>query len=188
MSPFFRAICVKKVRLKMIDFNVIKWAIKQPKEILVGIVIFAASYLTFLKRYNSPISIGEHFLCFLLFLSASLLVGFFVSFLSRGSYRKLKSIKNERLLKNIDAAKIFKQIELEGNMLENNPLFNSGLVGCINISKLALELNIKESQVKNFVQQFKKFNWLKYDIDGNIYGLSDFGRETMFKRNIDNTT
>ena len=168
----------------MSNFKILEWAVKQKKDILLGIVIFTSSYLYFLKNYNKPISVQEHFLWFLLFLSSSILVGFFVSILYRGASKKINSALNERLLNSMDASNLFIKIELEGNKIENSGLYQAGLAGSIDICEIANELNINESLARNYAQQFKRFNWLKYDLEGNIYGLSDYGRNVMLKKKI----
>ena len=91
----------------MKDLNIIPWAVKQPKDILVGIVIFASSYLVFISVFPGEFSIGEHFLWFLLFLSSSLLLGYFLSFLCRESYMRIKS---NRIANNNRAIKVLKSI------------------------------------------------------------------------------
>lgn len=168
----------------MKDFNIIKWAVKQPKDILLGILIFASSYLVFLKHYNHTISLGKHFLWFLLFLAGSLLAGFFISFLCRESCKKTKSMLNERLLNNTDAAKLFKKLDVEGNKIENSPLYQSGLAGSIDIGMVVQELNMHESKARNFVQKFHRFGWLKYDLEGNIHGVSNYGRDVMYRKKM----
>ena len=168
----------------MIDFKIIKWAVKQPKDILLGILIFASSYLVFLKVHTFPLSVGEHILWFLIFLAASLLLGFFVSFLCKESAKKIKSMLNERLLNDTNAARIFKELEVEGNKIENSPHYQYGLAGCINIEAIAQELNINESRVRNFIQRFIRFGWLKYDDLGDILGVSDRGREVMRRKKM----
>ena len=168
----------------MANFNIIKWVVKQPKEILVGIVIFASSYLGFLKVHDSSFSAGGHILWTLLFLSISLFLGFLVSFLSRKSYLKIRSIRNERLLKKSNATNLLKQIEIEGNDIQNDPLFQSGLAGSIDIEKLSSDTKIQENFARYLIQQFIRANWLKYDIEGNIYGVSDYGYEVMHRKKL----
>ncbi|MBL0716555.1 MAG: hypothetical protein JJV89_00760 [Desulfosarcina sp.] len=168
----------------MTNLKIIDWVVKQKKDILLGIVIFASSYLYFLKNYNKSIPVQEHFLWLLLFLSSSILIGFFILTLCRRILKKIRSALNERLLKNRDALKLFKKIELEGNKIENSDLYQAALAGNIDICEIANELKINESLARNYAQQFKQFNWLKYDLEGNIYGLSDYGRNVMFKKKI----
>ena len=77
----------------MKDFNIIKWAARQPKDVLMGIFIFAATYLVFLNFHNLNISPGEHIIWLLLFLTGSLLIGFFISFLFKGLIKKIHDFK-----------------------------------------------------------------------------------------------
>lgn len=168
----------------MIDFNIIRWAVKQPKDSLLGILIFASSYLVFLKVHTSPLTVGEHMLWFLMFLAGSLFLGFFTSFLCRESVKKIKSTLNERLLNNPDAARIFMKIEAEGNKIENSPHYQYGLAGCINIEAIAQELDINESRVRNFIQEFIRFDWLIHDHLGDIYGINKHGRRVMRRKKM----
>ena len=91
---------------------------------------------------------------------------------------------NERLLNNTDAAKLFKKLDVEGNKIENSPLYQSGLAGSIDIGMVAQELNMHESKARNFVQKFHRFGWLKYDLGGNIHGVSNYGRDVMYRKKM----
>lgn len=168
----------------MKDLDVIKWVVRQPKDILVGILIFSSSYLYFLSHYKKPISYGQHILWALLFISGSLLAGFFISFLCKASLKRIKSSFNEKLLNNNDAVTLFKKIEMEGNNLENDPLWESGLAGKIDIRNVATEIGIGESTARDYIQKFTRFGWLILDPEGNIYGLSDYGRDVKFRLKI----
>jgi hypothetical protein len=131
-----------------------------------------------------PISYGQHILWALLFLSGSLLTGFFIAFLCKASLKKIKSSFNEKLLNNNHAVALFKKIETEGNHLENDPLWESGLAGKIDIKNVAKEIEIDESAARDYIQKFTRFGWLKFDCEGNIYGLSDYGRDVKFRLKI----
>jgi hypothetical protein len=151
---------------------------------ILGILIFALSYFIFLRYNTFNLSKGEHILCGLFLLSCSIFLGIFISFLFRELVKKVKSTLNERLLNNPDAARIFKKIETDGNKIENSPHYQYGLAGCIDIEAVAHELNINESIVRNFIQEFNSLGWLIYDNLGDIHGVSDYGRKVMRRKKL----
>lgn len=54
----------------------------------------------------------------------------------------------------------------------------------IDISEIAQRLTLSIGYVRNLIQQLRRFNCLKYDYEGNIYGISDYGIEAMDKNKL----
>ena len=71
-----------------------------------------------------------------------------------------------------------------GNKIENSPHYQYGLAGCIDIVAVSQELDINESRVRNFIQEFIRFGWLKDDHHGDIYDSVDLLSSQKNRHNI----
>ena len=166
------------------NFNVIKWVVKQPKDILVGIVIFTSSYLFFLSQYKNPISIGEHFLWFLLFFTSSLLVGFFVSFLCKQAY---VAIRSNWVANNKTAIIILKSI----NKIENDLSQDSLQVGYsipFSVDLVSENSGVCLSTIRYYRDSLSEIDFIKVSLHGKIVGFLPQGRKFMKKKNLINKT
>ncbi len=159
----------------MVDFNVIKWVVKQPKEILIGLIIFASSYLGFFKINDGPISTGEHILWIVLFLSVSLLLGFLLSFLARQAY---STIRNRRAnpysgrppRKADNILKLFVETQ-------HGVLAKIAIVDMTNFNPNTVQYLMDQLEGRGFVESY-----IALDPDDNRYVLTEKGRTYMAKR------
>jgi len=162
--------------------NFIKWIARQPKDILVGLVIFASFYLIFLNQYNSPISTGEHFLWFLLFLSSSLLIGFLVSFLCRQSY---SAIRSNWIANNKDGIAILESIsEIETNLYQEPSRFGYPKPFSVNI--VSEKSGICLDTVICYRDALSKIGFIKVASNGKIVSLLLPGRKFIRKKSTNN--
>lgn len=160
------------------NFNFIKWIARQPKDILMGIVIFASSYLVFLSQYNNPISMGEHFLWFLLFLSSSLLVGFLVSFLCMRSY---SAIRSNWVANNKDGIAILESIsEIETNLYQKPSRFGYPKPFSVNI--VSEKSGVCLGTVTYYRDALSKIGFIKVASNGKIVSLLLPGRKFIRKK------
>lgn len=183
---FVLCLIIKQQRLgRVIDisnFNFIKWIVSQPKDILVGIVIFALSYLVFLNQHNNPISTGEHFLWFLLFLSSSLLIGFLVSFLCKQSY---STIKSNWVANNKDGIAILEAIsEIETNLYQKPSRFGYPKPFSVNI--VSEKSGVCLGTVIHYRDDLSKIGFIKVASNGKIISLLLPGRKFIRKKSTNN--
>lgn len=88
------------------------------------------------------------------------------------------------MLRDCIALSILAAIRKEGNRIANDPLFSSGLVAPVDIRKIANDLNVSFDQAIHFAIRFREANGLTYSVDGEIYGISDYGIKVLRKKRL----
>jgi hypothetical protein len=164
--------------------ELLKIVLTQKPAVLLGLGIFALSFLAFLSQNGSSISKIAIFLWGLLLLSCSLLIGHFIIWIFSNIKRWVRVNRNNKLLRDSTALSILAAIREEGNRIENDPLFSSGLVAPVDIKKIANDLNVSFDQARHFVIRFREANWLKYSVEDEIYGISDYGIKVLQSKGL----
>jgi ABC-type multidrug transport system fused ATPase/permease subunit len=164
--------------------NVIKWVIEQPKKNLLGLLFFSVSYLIFISYNKQPISIFQHILWILIFLSTSLLFSYLLSYLAQKSVKLIKQyIQDKILLKSeglISTLKSIKELEIfyqEASEELGTPIPFSPVA----ISKHS---NFSLDKIKYHCDVLDEKGYIYIDIDGKIAGLSPLGRKFIIKHEI----
>lgn len=164
--------------------ELIKLVLPQKPAVLLGLGIFALSFLVFLGFNGSSISKILILLWGLLFLSCSLLIGHCTIWIFSNIRRWERIYRNNKMLIDSNALGILAGIRDEGNRIANDPLFSSGLVSPVDIGKIASDLNVSFDQARHFAIRFREANWLIYSVDGEIYGISDYGIKVLRKKGL----
>lgn len=164
--------------------ELLRLVLTQKPTVLLGLGIFALSLLAFISYNGSSISKIAIFLWGLLSLSCSLLIGHCAIWILSNIKRRVRINRNNKMLRDSTALSILAAIREEGNRIANDPLFSSALVAPVDIKQIANDLNISFDQARHFVIRFREANWLKYSVEGEIYGISDYGIKVLQSKGL----
>ena len=121
----------------------------------------------------------------MLFLFSLYAVGIFATsiLLVRYTFRIYFKVKLGKIFTEKTAVNVLIEIGEEAYKIEQDPMLNI-LPGSIGVDEIAQKLKLSPSRVRYLIQQFRKFNCLKYDHEGYIYGISDYGIDVMYKNKL----
>ena len=88
-------------------------------------------------------------------------------------------IRVRKLMTKKSTGNVLKEIGEEAYKIEQGPM-----IFPVNINEIAQKLNLSPAYIRHLTQQLIKLNCLKYDYDGNIFGISDDGIEAMGRNKL----